>query len=101
MYQLYNQLKASKTFPVLALYHQTPGLKRRVLRTKYHEAEWISHVYGTNGAQAATQALTPGKTLLDAYLHYVETQDSQIWLTTNDPQPAHFMDVVVLSRIHS
>ena len=84
LYQLYNQLQATPTFPVLALYHQTPGLARRVLRTQYHETGW------TKGA-----SLAPNQTVLDAYLHYIDTQNSTLWLEQGNPDVAHFLDVVV------
>lgn len=97
LYQLYNQLRTSKTFPLFALYHQTPGLKRRILRAQYHESSWDPR-RAHNGHVAASAI--PGATLLDAYLQYVDTQDSTIWLEHGNPDVAQFLDLVVYVKPH-
>jgi hypothetical protein len=96
LYQLFNQLETSATFPVLALYHQTPGLARRVLRLKYHEAKWDPQTAGHH----RTHAPAPTTTLLDAYTHYVETQSTRLWMERHTADVAHFLDVVVHVKPH-
>lgn len=93
LYQVYNQIQTSKKFPIFALYNQTPGLKRRILRTKYYE-------HTLNDNSTTNLKLTPGDTVFDAYLRHVDSHDSSIWLEHYSQDVAHYLDVVVYVNHH-
>ena len=98
LYQLYNQLRTSSVYPILALYHQTPGLARRILRIKYREREWDPRKIGRRTDTDWGKVPSPTHTLLDVYVRYIETQNSRVWMEADVPDVAHFLDVVLFVK---